>query len=444
MEDSKHFMKAILPSPFHTKQIRIPDEFITRFGNELGNVAKITVPDGRQWDMELKKCGNGVFLYNKWQEFAEYYSISYGCYLDFKYEGNSEFNVVIYDATSVEICYPFKTPTTNGESNTNCPSPKKKVKNMSNYSSKRAKDTANECNPKNPSFRSRYIKATRSGYVYVPREFAAKYLKLKVSFKLQNSQGKQWDVSCISNAKRSSSMRIAKGLPGFARENNPLKKHIYEFQLIKMKPVVVLLHRQQNCVLSLAEEEVREPKHFKKAILPSPIHAKQIKIPDNFITLFGNELNNVAKVTVPDGRVWDIELKKCGENIVYPPPLNTKCGRPRKRSRVEINDADNLPSDEDDEGSKNPCFTTIIKHQRLYINADFAKKYLKPNVAVKLQNCNGEQWEVYCLSNDSRSSAMRLGRGFAEFLTDNNLSDGDGCKVELIKKMPVVLKLVRV
>jgi hypothetical protein len=144
---------------------RIPDEFITRFGNELGNVAKITVPDGRQWDMELKKCGNGVFLCNKWQEFAEYYSIGYGCYLDFKYEGNSEFNVVIYDATSVEICYPFKTPSTNGESNTNCPSPKKKVKNMSNYSSKRAKDTANECNPKNPSFRSRYIKAPRSGYV---------------------------------------------------------------------------------------------------------------------------------------------------------------------------------------------------------------------------------------------------------------------------------------
>jgi hypothetical protein len=144
---------------------RIPDEFITRFGNELGNVAKITVPNGREWDMELKKCGNGVFLSNKWEEFAEYYSISYGCYLDFKYEGNSEFNVVIYDTTSVEICYPFKTPSTNGESNTNCPSPKKKVKNMSNYSSKRAKDTANECNPKNPSFRSRYIKATRSEYV---------------------------------------------------------------------------------------------------------------------------------------------------------------------------------------------------------------------------------------------------------------------------------------
>jgi hypothetical protein len=58
--------------------------------------------------------------------------------------------------------------------------------------------------------------------------------------------------------------------------------------------------------------------------------------------------------------------------IVYPPPLETKFGRPRKRSRVEINDADNLPSYKDDEeGSKNPCFTTIIKHQRL-VSEDFS------------------------------------------------------------------------
>ncbi|CAJ2638427.1 unnamed protein product [Trifolium pratense] len=476
-KDSKHFMKAILPSPFHSKQIRIPDEFITRFGNELSNVAKITVPDGRQWNMELKKCGRDVFLCNKWQEFAEYYSISYGCYLDFKYEGNSEFNVVIYDTTSLEISYPSKTPSTNGESNT--------------------KDTAFECNPKNPSFRSKYMKAARGPYVYVPFEFAAEYLKLKVPFMLQNPQGKQWKVSCIMNNKRSSTMRIIKGLPIFARENNLLRRCFYVFELIKTKPVVVLrvtpspTLRQKNSVPSSAEEEVRESKHFKKAILPSPIHAKQMKIPDNFITIFGNELNNVAKVTVPDGRVWDIELKKCGENvffcnkwqqfaefysieygcylsfkyegnsmfsviivdatsveIVYPPfktngEPKRKCGRPRKKSRVEMNDADDLASAED-QGSKNPSFTSTIRHQRMYIHADFAKKYLKPDVAVKVQNCNGEQWEIDCVPNDYRSSAMRMGRGFTEFLRDNNLSDGDECKVELIKEMPVVLKLLSV
>ncbi|GAU22233.1 hypothetical protein TSUD_227690 [Trifolium subterraneum] len=178
------------------------------------------------------------------------------------------------------------------------------------------------------------------------------YMKLKVPFKLQNLQGKQWDVSCILNNKQSSSMRIMKGLPIFARENNLLKRHFYVFELIKTKPVVVL------------------------QVTPS-----RTKIPDNFITIFGNELNNVAKVTVPGGR---------------------------------------------------------------YIDADFAKKYLKPDVGVKLKNCNGEQWEIYCTSNDFRSSALRMGRGFTEFLTDNNLSDGDKCKFELIKKIPVVLKLLSV
>jgi hypothetical protein len=120
--------------------------------------------------MELKKCGNGVFIGNKWQQFAEYYSIGYGSYLSFKYEGNSKFSVIIFDITSVEICYPFKTPSTNGEISTECPSPSKRskvetseshekqVKNMSNSASKSAEDAANEFNPKNPYFRSKIAK----------------------------------------------------------------------------------------------------------------------------------------------------------------------------------------------------------------------------------------------------------------------------------------------
>jgi len=101
---------------------RILDEFITRFGNELNNVATIIVPDGCEWHMEVKKCGNEVFFCKIWQPFAEHYSICYGCYVDFKYEGNSKFDVIIYDTNSVEISYPFKTGKTNGEPNPKNPS----------------------------------------------------------------------------------------------------------------------------------------------------------------------------------------------------------------------------------------------------------------------------------------------------------------------------------
>ncbi|KAL5080018.1 hypothetical protein RYX36_008439, partial [Vicia faba] len=49
---------------------RIPDEFITRFRNELQDVATITVSDGLVWEMEINNHGNYVYFSNKWQEFA--------------------------------------------------------------------------------------------------------------------------------------------------------------------------------------------------------------------------------------------------------------------------------------------------------------------------------------------------------------------------------------
>ncbi|GAU22232.1 hypothetical protein TSUD_227680 [Trifolium subterraneum] len=142
-------------------------------------------------------------------------------------------------------------------------------------------------------------------------------------------------------------MRITTGFRKFARDNNLLKGVIYHFELIKSEPVVVL-----------------------------QVTTAHTKIPDNFITIFGNELNNVAKVTVPDGR---------------------------------------------------------------YVHCDFAAKYLKLNVPIKLQNAHGEEWEVFCIPNTFGSSEMRITRGFPNFLRANNLSHGDYCVFELIKKEPVVL-----
>ncbi|CAK8564691.1 unnamed protein product [Lathyrus sativus] len=245
--ESKHFMKAILPSPIHAKQIRIPQEFITRFGNELNNVATITVPDGRVWEMEVEKCGKEVYFCNKWQEFAEYYCIGYGCYLCFKYEGNSKFCVIIFDITSVEIPYPFKT--THGEANTMCLSPMKKskvttsesgakqVKIMSNSASKRAEKVANEFNSNNPYFR---CKINTGKYAYVAADFAAKYLKPNVPIKLQNSHGEQWEVFAgTHDAKSLVPMLIRRGFPKFKKDNNLMHGDYCVFELISEKPVVL-------------------------------------------------------------------------------------------------------------------------------------------------------------------------------------------------------------
>ncbi|AES68278.2 B3 DNA-binding domain protein [Medicago truncatula] len=407
--------------------VQIPDEFITRFGNELDNVATITVPDGREWDMELKKCGGQVFFCNNWQHFAEYYSISYGCYLDFKYEGNSNFVVVIYDPTFVEISYPFKTSSTNGDQSIKGP----------NSDSKRANCAVGEFNPKNPYFHSKSIKGI---FAYVPSGFAKKYLMLMVPFI---------------------------GFSKFARENNLLEGVTYVFELIKRKPVVVVLQVTASCTppqgrssQSLTEKEVRESEHFKMDILPSPIHDKEIRISDEFITRFGIELKNVATVTATDGRDWRMRLKKHGNDIFfynewqefakyyslgcgcylsfkyegnskfsvvifdvtsveicYPlktpstnGETNTQCPTPRKSSRVEtigsqviklkIRFGHAFKSAEvaaNEFNPKNPYFW--LKN----VTAKFAQKYLMPNVPIALQNSQGKHWKVHCILYNPKS-----------------------------------------
>ncbi|KAK2430256.1 hypothetical protein P8452_43684 [Trifolium repens] len=405
-KESKHFMKAILPSPIHAKQIRIPDEFITRFGNELKNVATIVVPDGCVWEMELKKCDEHVFFCNSWQEFVEYYSIGYGCYLSFKYEGNSKFSVIIFDATSVEICYPFKTPSPNEEPNTKYQNPRKrskvetsescgkKAKSMSKDTSKSAKDAANEFKSNNPYFR---IKITMRKHGYVPTDFAQKYLKPNVPIKLQNSYGEQWEVYCISHGARWYNMEISKGFLIFLRDSNLSHGDYCVFELIKKKPVVLK------------------------------------------VTMF-----RAVEICYP--------LKTPITNGAEP---NTKYQNPRKRSKVETSesrgkkvksvskDASKSAKDSAHEfNPNNPYFRIkITMRKQGRVPSDFCRKYLKPNVPIKLQNSNGEEWEVYCLLHIAKWYNMDISKGFSKFQRDNKLSNGDYCVFELIKKKPVVLKV---
>ncbi|TKY49947.1 B3 domain-containing transcription factor VRN1 [Spatholobus suberectus] len=89
---------------------------------------------------------------------------------------------------------------------------------------------------------------------------------------------------------------------------------------------------------------------------------------------------------------------------------------------------------------KNPSVTSTIKARQLYVGSEFAAKYLKPKVGMMLQNCNGEQWGVSCISHCG-GRAVIIARGWPKFFRDNDLSEGDPCVLELIKRNPVVLKL---
>ncbi|KAL7224041.1 hypothetical protein ACSBR1_025486 [Camellia fascicularis] len=85
---------------------------MTKHGKNLANLVFLNVPSGAVWKVELMNSKEEVWLSSGWKEFTEYYSIRFGHFLVFRYDGNSNFHVLIFDMSASEIEYPFN-PTQN-------------------------------------------------------------------------------------------------------------------------------------------------------------------------------------------------------------------------------------------------------------------------------------------------------------------------------------------
>ncbi|MBA0643335.1 hypothetical protein Goklo_027642, partial [Gossypium klotzschianum] len=59
------------------------------------------------WKVELTKCDGKIWCENGWLEFSNHYSLYIGHLLVFRYDGNSNFHVIIFDRTATEIQYPY-------------------------------------------------------------------------------------------------------------------------------------------------------------------------------------------------------------------------------------------------------------------------------------------------------------------------------------------------
>ncbi|KAK4371512.1 hypothetical protein RND71_010987 [Anisodus tanguticus] len=99
-----HFFKIIL-SP-HASKLSIPDEFVTEYGANLGDLVLLEVPNGSIWKVKLQNSSGMTWLKEGWNKFMEYYSIGCGYFLLFRYNGNSHFSVFIFDLSASEIEYP--------------------------------------------------------------------------------------------------------------------------------------------------------------------------------------------------------------------------------------------------------------------------------------------------------------------------------------------------
>ncbi|XP_042484194.1 B3 domain-containing protein Os03g0620400-like [Macadamia integrifolia] len=100
-----HFLQLIVHSTVHDGQLVIPVEFVQQLGEDLSDSAVLKVPNGKEWVVGLKKIDGVVWFHNGLQQFLEYHNISVGYFLVFRYEGDSQFLVLIFSRNACEIQY---------------------------------------------------------------------------------------------------------------------------------------------------------------------------------------------------------------------------------------------------------------------------------------------------------------------------------------------------
>ncbi|XP_062075797.1 B3 domain-containing transcription factor VRN1-like [Humulus lupulus] len=104
--NNPHFYKMIMEHTLKQNKLWIPDRFVRKCGETLKESVFVKVSCGSKWKMKLKYYDQKFWLEEGWADFANYYNIKRGYMLMFRYDGNSEFYVVILDITTVEIDYP--------------------------------------------------------------------------------------------------------------------------------------------------------------------------------------------------------------------------------------------------------------------------------------------------------------------------------------------------
>ncbi|KAM4096262.1 hypothetical protein ACJW30_08G092100 [Castanea mollissima] len=99
--EAPHFFKIIMPQTLQERKL------VSKYGVHLSDTAFLTIPNGTNWKFKLTKRDGEVWFQNGWCEFASCHTLTPGHLLVFKYEGNSQFYVLIFDATTTKIDYPL-------------------------------------------------------------------------------------------------------------------------------------------------------------------------------------------------------------------------------------------------------------------------------------------------------------------------------------------------
>ncbi|KAE8667422.1 B3 domain-containing protein REM19 [Hibiscus syriacus] len=347
---------------------KIPNKFVKKFGDELSSIATLAVPGSRLWLVELRNENNRVWLDCGWTVFMEFYSICIGYFLVFRYEGNSRFNVHIYNLKAAEINYQ-----SNSLNNSHEPCYDKHLNDTEDG------DVAG-------------IKASQpadsSSYFLVDNDFDED---------VDHDRKKCKNSTCLDQKNHEDDLQAT-------------------FQSTRDKGIQV----NGVEVISATDEGVL---YFLNGTQKNTKEIKQEIEPDI------GEYESFGKSNVK------VEL----------PAMNSPRSIQRSRrdattegKQIALRAAAMFKPD-------NPFCRIILRPSYVYkgiflhIPRCFALRYLNGvDGIITLQVSEGKKWPVRCIYGQS---SWKFSKGWAEFVLDNNLDEGDVCVFELINTKEIVLKV---
>ncbi|XP_074335563.1 B3 domain-containing transcription factor VRN1-like [Apium graveolens] len=289
------FFKIILSDIGSRSKLMIPRNFARIFGENLKDSILLHAPNGSVWSIDLERHEGGVWLQNGWPEFAKFYSICVGYLLVLEYQGDSRFQLLIFDPSSSEIDYPLASSdklnsvklnqmvidiedSTSFDDSTSCDDnssssgdavrPCKKMKTNSPHveaklqqeaakeDGDRALASAQAYKSKNPFF-IQPMKPSNIGYrrwpsLHVTKTFEEAYENWKNNDKIiLQVAGRTWAVYCSLNL-GSNHCRISRGWNKFVRDNSLNVCDVCVFELINpskkvLQVAIFRAAKEKNC-----------------------------------------------------------------------------------------------------------------------------------------------------------------------------------------------------
>ncbi|XP_049936648.1 putative B3 domain-containing protein Os03g0621600 isoform X2 [Nymphaea colorata] len=99
-----YFFKVLI-GDFHTK-LYMPPAFATLIEDDASDGAALNTSVGCYQDIEVLKDSYSMFFHDGWRAFVEHHSLQIGEFLVFRYDGDMQFDVKIFDKSGCEkICF---------------------------------------------------------------------------------------------------------------------------------------------------------------------------------------------------------------------------------------------------------------------------------------------------------------------------------------------------